>query len=366
MNWRAFLADRWFLLLGQAMTLALLLLVVQLAIRPGEPPLGSWDVAYLCLLVLVATAMVIALDFVRQRKLHLELRRALAAGEEKLDEVLPLRHAVSHEQRAWQAVLDAHHRRYLAALQRHGARTEQHHTFVHAWVHQMKVPLSVLDLTIQQAQVSAGRDDDSDRLWAGVREETDRMAEGLELMMQTARLERFEIDLQPASVDLEALAREVINELKWAWIRSAVFPRLLVEGAPPKVASDAKWLAVVLRQLLNNAIKYTLLQVQAQGRAGEGAREVVIALRSEADRTVLEVADNGIGIPAHDLPRIFAPFFTGDNGRLTSASTGMGLYLAAEICRRLGHVVQIDSTVGEGTVVALTFAGQAEGDGNVS
>lgn len=366
MSWWAFLADRWTLLLGQGLTLALLLLVVQLAIRPGEPPLSAGDVAYLCLLAFVATTAVLLIDFLRQRRLHRELRRALAAGEEKLDDVLPLRHAVGHEQRAWQAVLDAHHRRYLGALQRHRARTEQHHTFVHAWVHQMKMPLSVLDLTTQGAQASAGRDAAADRLWASVREETDRMAEGLELMMQTARLDRFELDLQPASVDLASLARASINELKWAWIRSGVFPRLSVEGAPAKVASDAKWLAVVLRQLLNNAIKYTLLKEAAPDGGGERAREVVIGLRSGPGRTVLEVVDRGIGIPAHDLPRVFDPFFTGDNGRLSSASTGMGLYLVAEICRRLGHVVEVGSTVGEGTTVSLVFAGSPEGDGAVS
>ena len=48
-------------------------------------------------------------------------------------------------------------------------------------------------------------------------------------------------------------------------------------------------------------------------------------------------------------------FFTGENGRKTRESSGMGLYLANEVCRKLGHDLVITSEVGEGTAVAITF-----------
>ena len=67
------------------------------------------------------------------------------------------------------------------------------------------------------------------------------------------------------------------------------------------------------------------------------------------------VQDNGIGIPVHELPRVFDRGFTGSNGRSRGGSTGMGLYL----CRRLADCLQIDlqitSEVGTGTTVSLTF-----------
>ena len=60
----------------------------------------------------------------------------------------------------------------------------------------------------------------------------------------------------------------------------------------------------------------------------------------------LYVQDEGIGIPKSDLSRVTNPFFTGENGRKTGESTGMGLYLAKEICEKLGHELKIESEVG--------------------
>ena len=69
----------------------------------------------------------------------------------------------------------------------------------------------------------------------------------------------------------------------------------------------------------------------------------------------LTVFDNGIGIPAHELPRVFERGFTGSNGRSRGGSTGMGLYL----CRKLAGILELgldnSSREGEGTAVTLTF-----------
>ena len=65
---------------------------------------------------------------------------------------------------------------------------------------------------------------------------------------------------------------------------------------------------------------------------------MLFRLRREGADVVLEIADNGVGIPPEDLGRVIRPFFTGLNGRaLFPQATGMGLYLAREVCRRLGH-----------------------------
>lgn len=63
----------------------------------------------------------------------------------------------------------------------------------------------------------------------------------------------------------------------------------------------------------------------------------------------LVVEDNGVGIPTEDLPRIFEKGFTGGNGRLEGRSTGIGLYLCREICRRLGHTLSVESQPGRGS-----------------
>jgi signal transduction histidine kinase len=135
------------------------------------------------------------------------------------------------------------------------------------------------------------------------------------------------------------------------FIRSQVFPKVEID---PRihVLSDEKWLNFILSQLVTNAVKYS---------AGKG-RNVFISAREEWDYIQMEVKDEGIGIPTHDLARIFDPYFTGDNGRQFPAATGMGLYLVHEICDRLGHHVEAESELHAGTTLRLKFIPMAEDD----
>ena len=65
--------------------------------------------------------------------------------------------------------------------------------------------------------------------------------------------------------------------------------------------------------------------------------------------------DNGIGIPAHELSRVFERGFTGSNGRVRGGSTGMGLYLCRRLADCLGIGLEIMSECGVGTTVVLVF-----------
>ena len=69
----------------------------------------------------------------------------------------------------------------------------------------------------------------------------------------------------------------------------------------------------------------------------------------------LSVSDNGIGIPAHELPRVFDRGFTGSNGRNRGGSTGMGLYLCGKLSGFLELGLDIASEEGKRTTVILTF-----------
>lgn len=335
-----YLLDRLPLLLAFAAALIFLLLVVHL----GVAPLRLADAAYIALLAAVASALILFVDYRRQRGFRSGVEWRLGSEASEPDgeggvffEATPLPLAKSREQRALAELLERSQRQALGALQRHRRNAEQHRAFVDLWVHQMKTPLAVLELTAQQEQDSAA--------WRSVTEEVDNLGHGLELMLTSARLERFELDLKPAQTDLTELARAGVNELKSSWIRHGVYPSVAAPAEPVSVETDPKWLAVVLRQLLTNAIKY--------GRAGQHVRVVVQELPGGG--ATLGVVDEGLGIPPEDVPRIFERFFTGSNGRRTQASTGMGLYLAAEICRRLGHELTVETAVGEGSTFTVTI-----------
>jgi signal transduction histidine kinase len=144
------------------------------------------------------------------------------------------------------------------------------------------------------------------------------------------------------------VVRKVVNGRRRQFIRQELFPHLSVEAADCTVLSDAKWLAFAVDQVVGNALKYG-------AQAGQEGQSLTIRLRSGERCLELNIADTGPGIPPQDLPRVFEPFFTGENGRKYAGATGVGLYLVRRVMDELGHDVSIQSTPGEGTTVTFRF-----------
>ncbi|MBD2846720.1 sensor histidine kinase [Paenibacillus sp. IB182496] len=230
-------------------------------------------------------------------------------------------------------------RRSRTELQQVRQTIDAHIQFINQWVHQMKTPLAIVHLIVQ-------REDDA--RFQAIGDETDRLQKGLDMVLYTARLDAFEQDMHVETLELAELARAAASQQKRLFIRNRVFPSIDVP-AGIRVATDEKWLIFALTQLLTNAVKYT-------PKTKEPARRVVYVRGAMEDGgAMLEVRDRGIGIPDSDLPRVFNPYFTGENGRTVQEATGMGLYLVKQICDKLGHRIEIESEVGTGTVVRIRF-----------
>ncbi|UQZ32602.1 hypothetical protein C2I18_02925 [Paenibacillus sp. PK3_47] len=227
-------------------------------------------------------------------------------------------------------------RLYQNDLHSYRHKLEEHIHFINQWVHGMKTPLSVIHLIIQ--------DKDGPHFTA-IGDELDRLKKGLDTVLYTARLDTFEHDFYVEQLELMAVVRSVTSEQKRLFIRKRVFPSISVESGIT-ITSDEKWLSFVLTQLITNALRYTV---------EEGRMVYFHGYLNAQGRAVLEVRDEGVGIPAGDLPRVFDAYFTGVNGRSFQESTGMGLYLVRQICGKLGHEVEITSEVGKGTAVRIIF-----------
>ena len=106
-----------------------------------------------------------------------------------------------------------------------------------------------------------------------------------------------------------------------------------------------KWIDFILGQIVTNAVKY---------RAAEKP-QLRFAAEARDSQVVLTIEDNGGGISARDLPRIFDKGFTGDNGRQVARSTGMGLYLVKQLCEKMNIGIQAESQPGMGTMIKLSF-----------
>lgn len=207
--------------------------------------------------------------------------------------------------------------------------------FVNQWVHQMKTPISVINLLLQE-------DGELDK--RSIREEVDKIQRGLDVVLVNARLETFKEDMQIEQVGLKNLIQQVVTDHKRLFITNGVFPVISIHESLV-VATDAKWMKIVIGQFITNAVKYTF----------EKGKRLYVNAEQTAKGFELTIRDEGVGIPASDLKRVTKAFFTGENGRLTGESTGMGLYIADEVCSKLGHPLTIESEVGKGTTVKILF-----------
>ncbi|WP_044642042.1 sensor histidine kinase [Risungbinella massiliensis] len=290
---------------------------------------------YVYSLILSSLLLLVYLGFryFTLRNLYQHLSQPLATLDQSIQKTgyAPLAEAVDD-------VLHSQYYLYQTEIHQIKKKLEDHVIFLHQWVHQMKTPVSVIQMTMEE---------EGDAVFDQIQEEVDRLQKGLELVMYTSRLEQFQHDFQVEKVMLKRLAQEVVSEHKRFFIRKKLFPIVEMEEETA-VYTDEKWLAFLLGQLVINAIRYTT----------EAGRKVWITGHLRENQVVLEVRDQGVGIPTQDRKRVWEPYYTGQNGRRFSESTGMGLYLVSKVCRQLGHRVELESTVGEGTMVRILFSGK--------
>ncbi len=323
---RLFLRDQLLFLALYFLQLALLLLLFWLD--------GYWHGSIVLYGIFLSTFFAVAYLAVRYLT-HRHLYSRLSEPVRSLDEMLqktgdaPLAEAMDR-------TFDAQYRLYKEQLHLYESKQREYNTFIQQWVHQMKTPISIIHLLLQDAD---------DARSTSVREELDRLKRGLETVLYIARLDRFEQDFLIEPVELRTLVQGVLSENKRLFIRNQVFPEWKMDEQWI-VESDEKWLAFVLNQLVTNAVRYS---------AGK-SQKVTFSAFTRGRNVVLEVRDYGIGIPHQDVQRVFQPYFTGENGRKYPESTGMGLYLVKEICNRLHHCVELESRVGEGTAVRIVFS----------
>lgn len=215
-------------------------------------------------------------------------------------------------------------------------KQKEHLDFINRWVHQMKTPIAVINLVLQQYQGEQHTEE--------IKSEVDKLQRGLDIALYNARLESFEHDFSIKEFNLGGIIKDTVNSLKRYFINSRIFPRIDIEEGLI-VKSDRKWIRFILEQIIINAIKYSK----------DKGNYVLIKSYRDDNKVIVEIKDEGIGITRKDIRRIFEPFYTGENGRVWGESTGMGLYLVREVIRKLDHNIEVHSEENEGTTVNIIF-----------
>ncbi|WP_342599469.1 sensor histidine kinase [Psychrobacillus sp. FSL H8-0483] len=203
------------------------------------------------------------------------------------------------------------------------------------WIHEVKTPLTAMKLMIDSLD-NPSTQKKLELQWL-------RIHLLLDQQLHHTRLPAIERDNMIESVVLQKIVHKEIKELQsWCLEKGIGFD---LDNLDKEVLTDQKWLSFIIRQLLSNAVKYSM----------ENAEIQIFASKEDTGHIVLHVQDEGIGISQADLPRIFDKSFTGLTGRLTTASTGMGLYLAKNAAEKLGIVIFVQSEQGVGSTFSLRF-----------
>ncbi len=165
-------------------------------------------------------------------------------------------------------------------------------------------------------------------------------------VLDMSKIEANRMQIEPEWLDLEGVLRTAVKLVTLQARKRGVSIAFAVEEPKIRVYADERALKQILFNLLSNAVKYT----EENGSVTVGGN------RSSDGGTSVVVADTGVGIATDDLSRLLRPFERANNRiDLTHQGFGLGLALVNNLTQLHGGCLDIDSTVGVGTTVTVTF-----------
>jgi len=217
--------------------------------------------------------------------------------------------------------------------------------------HELRTPLTVMRGELESLAQDPHLSRETRETLGSVLEEVERLGEIVESLFALSRLDAGEAHAEWLRFDLAELAATTAEQMsllatdKNVSVECDSTPGVTVEG-------DRARLKQVIVNLLDNAIKYT----------PNGGR-VRLSVRREGNFAVLDVADNGVGIPVEALPHVFKRFYRVDTSRSREqGGAGLGLAIVRSICTAHGADVEVISTPGKGSLFRMRqpLAGEAQ------
>lgn len=222
--------------------------------------------------------------------------------------------------------------------------SRSHTDFVANASHELRTPLASIigyieTLADPDAKVDAAT---AARFHNTVLRESRRLQSLVEDLMSLSRIEAEKHDLPREQIDLGLLAASIGSEVAC----TAGEDRILVKVTDAVVTGDRQQLDQIIRNLIDNALKY-----------GDPGQPISIAVERDGNEAVFSVTDRGEGIHPDHIPYLTRRFYRTDPGRSRAAGgTGLGLAIVKHIVERHRGKLDITSKLGEGTTVTVRLA----------
>ncbi len=220
--------------------------------------------------------------------------------------------------------------------------------------HELKTPLMVLRAGVERAMLHPRTPTSAMRSLEEVLEEIHRMSEMVENLLTLARADEGGAVLSVEALDLRELLAEASETAGILGEGPGISVRTELPPGPVIVPVDRSRIRQLLLNLVTNAIKYT-----------PPGGKVSLGLVDRGETAAIVVGDNGIGIPAADLPHIFDRFYRVDHARTRTSErpgSGLGLAITKWIADAHGGQITVQSRVARGTAFTVTLPKVATGE----
>jgi two-component system phosphate regulon sensor histidine kinase PhoR len=210
-------------------------------------------------------------------------------------------------------------------------------------IHELRTPLATILMYSRLLQKgAAGQPERTDRFLGVIERESDRLQRMIRQMLDIARIEAKEMRRSPGPVLLNPIFDQTLPPMADRAIQKGLLFRQRIEPELPPVLGDVESYTLVLNNLLDNAIKFT------------PSGSVQVAAWQDEGLIVIEISDDGIGIPAGSINNLFRRFYRTQTAVERSiVGSGLGLYMVKEGLRNYNGSIEVKSTLGKGSVFTI-------------
>ncbi len=227
----------------------------------------------------------------------------------------------------------------LVALHRSSHERQLQTDFVSKVNHELRTPLASIRLFVDTLELGGMGEEEQRQCLAAISSETSRLTRLIERLLDWGRMEsgRRVYELRPERVD--TLVAEALAQMETQIRESGVTVRLELCDPVPAVRADRDAMVETLLNLMRNAVKY-----------GGSGGVLIVRVRTEGKRAMVDVQDRGPGVPRAEARRIFDKFYRGSAARDTRslAGHGLGLAMARHVVKAHRGSIRLDSPEGEG------------------
>lgn len=220
--------------------------------------------------------------------------------------------------------------------------SEQQQNFMMAVTHELKTPITITHLNLETLLKHKLDQAKQQQLISLCLEETNRLSALTNNILTASQLESGMYSINKQEINFSQLVENVSNELSKRFptrqMKSSIQPEVFIEG-------EFALLELLLNNLLSNAIKYT-----------PKGKNIYLKLLTKQGHAILEVIDEGEGIPDHEKEKIFDKFYrVGNEETRTAKGTGIGLYLCKKIVADHKGKINVTNNTPQGTIFTTIF-----------